>query len=146
MKKSQLLLIKKHKHDEMDDEDNDPEINTLRYIEEIVYQWIEQGRVKGVLNNNESDQENNMTNILADRSTWLSESKRYGSRVVTIEVYFTVFTELTVKELLQDEVEVLKKGNAWLKVKRTRDKHTKKIGFLSGTITSNVNVEWYEKH
>jgi len=35
-RKVKLLLIKKHKLDEMDKENDEPEINTLLYIEEIV--------------------------------------------------------------------------------------------------------------
>lgn len=30
-------------------------------------------------------------------------------------------------------------------MKRAKDEHTKKVGFFSGTITKNVNIEWYEQ-
>ena len=76
---------------------------------------------------------------------WLSEAKQYGRKVVTIEFYFTIITKLSIKELLQEETENLKQEKAWIKVKRTRDEHTKKVGFLSGTIIQMVNMEWYER-
>ena len=64
--KLQLLLIKKYKLNEIDLKNNDPEINTLRYIEEKVYYWIEQDKVKGVIYHFESNFKKNVTTNLAN--------------------------------------------------------------------------------
>ena len=64
--KVKLLFVKKHKVDEMDEENDEPEINTLRSIEEIVDRWIRQEKVIGVINNDESDPEKN---IIIDLTT-----------------------------------------------------------------------------
>ena len=56
-----------------------------------------------------------------------------------------MITKLTTKELLHNKLENFRNEKVWIKVKRTWDKQTKRVGFLAGTITSNVNLEWYEK-
>jgi len=31
----------------------------------------------------------------------------------------------------------------WVEVKRTKEKHTNRIGFLTGTIADKINIDWY---
>ena len=62
-----------------------------------------------------------------------------------MEVYFTVVTKLSIKDLVKNDIKELKDKKMQIKVKRTKDEHTKKVGFLSGTIISKVNIEQYEK-
>ena len=143
-RKMKLLVIKKNRVEELDEEDDDPEINAFRYIEEKVHRWIEVGKIKGVENNYESDPTKKLTTELSNRSIWISETKQYGSKVLTVELYFTVETKLILKELIKEDLESLKKDNVRIKVKKTRNEHTKRIGFFVGTITSNTNLDWYE--
>jgi len=143
--KMQLLVIKKNKADDFDDEDDEPEINAFRYIEEKVYRWIEVGKIKGVEHRYESDPTKNLTNELTNKNIWISPTKQYGKKVVTVEFYFTVVTKLTLKELIEEDLESLKQDNVRIKMKRTRDEHTKRIGFFVGTIINNASLEWYEK-
>ena len=87
----------------------------------------------------------NATNNLLDQAKQLSKAKCCDDKVVTIEVHFTAIANLALKELLQNEVEILKNDKAWIKVKRTYGEHTKRVGFLAGMITANTNLERCEK-
>ena len=89
----------------MDKEYNDAEIKTLRYIEERVHSWIEQGKVQGVMNRLESYPNQKITTDLSNCSTWLSRAKRYGRNIETIEVYFTVSVKLSLKKLIEEDIE-----------------------------------------
>ena len=78
-------------------------------------------------------------------SDWLSEPKVTGNRVIRVDIFFTIITLVSVRDLVQSQIEFLQQENIKVTVKRTGNEHTSRLGFLVGPIVDRVNMKWYEK-
>ena len=75
----------------------------------------------------------------------MSEPKAIGSRVIRVEIFFTVKTNASIRDLIMGQKEFLEKQQIRIDVKRTADEHTTRIGCIVGPIVNRVNMGWYEE-
>ena len=74
----------------------------------------------------------------------MSEPRVSGKYTLQIEIYFTVETDLWLIDLVNIDREEFKKENVWIEKKRTGNEHTNKVGFLTGPIVENANLNYYD--
>jgi len=134
-----VLVTKTHKNQEEDD-DYDTVINTTRVIECLVTGWIEKEYVQGV----KDMENNNVMTDLRDYNLWLSEPKMTGTETTRVEIYFTIQTNMTLQDIIDEDIYELKQESMWMEVKRTGDEHTNRIGFITGPVVERANMGWYE--
>lgn len=78
-------------------------------------------------------------------SDWLSKPKVTGNTVLRVEVYFTVYTETPIRELVMSQLNYLQEEEIRVIRKRTGDEHTSRLGFIIGPVIDKVNIGWYKK-
>ena len=81
------VLLTKRKNIDDDEDDQDIVIETLRNTQDLVEHWIQQKLVVGV----KDDHEENM--LIQDACAcyqWLSEPKVTVTRVLRVEIFFTI--------------------------------------------------------
>ena len=101
--------------------------------------------ITGAKDNLNEDNEEKHTSDLTDYNVWLSEPKVSGTNTMQVETYFTFKTEYALKEIIEEDIEILQAENIRFDIKRTRDEHTNRIGFLTGPIIDEVNMPWHDK-
>ena len=109
----------------------------------MVEYWVQKQYVKGVKDIFE-ERDVYITN-LHDYNRWLSEPKVTGNRVTWVKLFFTIKTSSTLRELVQSQIEFLKRESIRVDIKRTDDEHTNRVGFFIGPIVDRANMGWYEK-
>jgi len=136
-----LLVTKTHKI--KDEEDHkDVELDTINHVAWIVNRWIDRGDIKGVY----SFQEERLNKKeIEEWNTWLSEPKTSGKNTMRVELYFTVETKLGLRDLVNLDRAEYKHQNIWIEKKQTLDEHTSRVGYLTGPIVENANLNEYEK-
>ena len=82
---------------------------------------------------------------IRDYSRWMSKSKVLGTRVIKVEIFFTIKSGLTIRELIQDQLEFLQQEQIRVDFKRTIGEHTTKVGYIVGPVVDRVNMGWYEE-
>ena len=82
---------------------------------------------------------------MRDYSQWMSKPKVIGTRVIKVEIFFTIKSTLNIRELAQDQLEYLKREGIRVDMKRTVDEHTTKVGFIVGPLVDRANMEWYQE-
>ena len=98
------ILVTKRKEVTDEEEDQDVVIEALRNIQDLVEYWISSKMAESVQDIIESDK------ILQDvigYSDWLSELKVIGSRVIRVEVYFTLITTVPLRELVDAQIDFI---------------------------------------
>ena len=53
-------------------------------------------------------------------------------------------TKVTFQEILEEEIECLKVEKIRVDIKRTKEEHTNKVGFLAGPVVINANMPWHD--
>ena len=53
-------------------------------------------------------------------------------------------TKVTFQEILEEKIEYLKVEKIRVDVKRAKEEHTNKVGFLAGPVVTNANMPWYD--
>ena len=79
-------------------------------------------------------------------SEWLSDPKVIGNRVIRVDIFFTIRTKTTVRDLVQSQIEFLKSENVRVEIKQTNNKHTTRIGYLIGPVVDWANINWYKEN
>jgi len=109
----------------------------------LVKFWINQDLIKGV--KDITNDKEMILNIVTNYSLWLSELKVTGSKVIRVEIFFTIRRTTTVRELVQSQINFLQKEQMRVEIKQTAKEHTQKLGILVGPIVDRANLGWYEK-
>ena len=137
-----ILIIKKQTITEEKD-DQDIIISTCRNIQAIVKYWIQQKQIEGVKDMLEDG--DTFIKDVRDYSRWMSEPKVLGTRVIKVEIFFTIKSGLTIRELIQDQLEFLQQEQIRVDFKRTIGEYTTKVGYIVGLVVDRVNMGWYEE-
>ena len=87
------ILVTKRKEVLDDEEEQEVVIEALRNIQDLVEYWIHSKMVEGV--KDIVDNKKVLTDITY-YNDWMSEPKVTGSRVIRVEVYFTIKTKTLV--------------------------------------------------
>lgn len=138
-----LLIAKWHKIQEEGD-DQDLVIDTTRLITEMVLSWLERNIITGAKAYGDQGEEKDRVEKLDDHNQWLSEPKKQGTNAIKLEFFFTVCAKHTFQDTLEEEIDYLKAKKIRIDIKRTKDEHTNKVGFLAGPVVSNANMPWYD--
>ena len=75
----------------------------------------------------------NKTKVIKDAhyySDLLSKSKVIGSRVIRVELCFTIVTEEKAHDFTQSQIDFLQREETHIAVKRPGDEHIVQIGFI----------------
>jgi len=91
---------------------------------------------------------NEKNKILTDvtrYNEWISEPKVTGSRVIRVELFITLETTLSLRELVDAQFEFIQREGLRLTVKRTGEEHTSRVGYLIGPVVDWANMKWYEE-
>jgi len=78
-------MYKPIKHINEDEDDQDIVIEICRNIQDIVEYWIQQHQIDGV--QDMYDPKNSFIMDMRDYSSWMSESKVLGTRVIRVEIF-----------------------------------------------------------
>ena len=68
-----------------------------------------------------------------------------SNRVVKVEIFFTIKTSSILRQLVQSQLDYLKREMIRVDIKQTKDEHTNCIRFLVGPVVDRANIGWYEK-
>jgi hypothetical protein len=134
------ILLTKHQKNQEDEEGMETAVEATHNIETMVTGWYERDIIAGV-----KDMYDNKTiTTFNDYNLYLSEARVSGRDTTRVEIFFTIDTTYSVRELIEEDLPFLKRENLWLEEKRTENEHTNKVGFLSGPIVEKANMKWYD--
>ena len=51
---------------------------------------------------------------------------------------------MNLRDIIEEDMDELKQESMQMEVKRTGDKHTNRIGFVTRPVIDRVNMDWYE--
>ena len=118
-------------------------IKACSNIQDIVECWTQQSQIEGVQDMHQPNEQ--FIADARDYSQWMSEPKVIGTRVIKVEVFFTIKSTLNIREFTQDQLEYLKREGIRVDMKRTVNEHTTKVGFIVGPLVDRANVEWCQE-
>ena len=75
-----------------------------------------------------------------DYSKWMSEPKVLGSRVICMEIFFTIKTTTPFWELIEDELEFFQQEGIKVNIKRILDEHITRLGCIIRLVVDKVNM------
>ena len=139
-----ILVTKRHKIQD-EEEDQDIICDTTRTLEEIATSWIVRKMIAGVKDQQHTEEGEKHAKELQDCNIWLSDPKVTGTNAVQVEIFFTIKTEYALREIIEEDLDILKAERLRFNIKRTTDEHANKVGFLTGPIIDEVNMPWYDR-
>ena len=115
---------------------------TLNAVIALVNRQQENKYILGVFN--DSDELINLKT--EDMCDWVLNIRIIGNAKQKAEVYITVQTIKGSRELVRNQVELLKVGKIKLNIKYTTPEHTVRIGILVRTNLEYTNLQFYEQY
>ena len=64
-----------------------------------------------------------------------------GINTIKVEIFLIIKTAFALREIIKEDIELLRAEKIRIHVKRTVNEHTNKIEFLAGPIIDNANVQ-----
>jgi len=98
------MTKKRYINEELDENDEDIVLETLRNAEMLVARWMEYGYIKGVIDM----YDNNNTSDITNCNCWISELKVTSTRKINVKLYFTINTNYQLRDLRDREIDYLK--------------------------------------
>ena len=84
-----------------DKDDQDVVVETCRCMQVLVEHWIQQNQRE--VAKEKVEEESTFINDVTDCDQWMSEPKLIGSRVIRVEIFFTIKTNAAFRELIQGQ-------------------------------------------
>ena len=135
------LLVTKHHKNQDDKEDGEAAITAMRNIETIVIGWYDKSIIAGVKDMHEEK----TIATFQDCNLHLSEARVSGRYASRVEIYFTIDTMCSTRELIEEDLSFLRKENIRLEDKRTDEEHVNKIEYLSRPIVNSAKMNWHDE-
>ena len=125
------ILVTKRKEVLDEAEDQEVVIEALQNTQDLVEYWILSNMAIGVQDINEK---NKILTDITRYNKWISEPKVTGSRVIRVELFITLATTLTLRELVDAQFDFIQREGLRLTVKCTGNEHTSRLGYLIGPV------------
>ena len=89
--------------------------------------------------------EKKIINIVTDYSSWLSEPKMSGSKIIKVEIFFAINRSTSLKNLIQSQLAFLWRERMRVEIKRTSEENTNRLGIVVEPVVERANLEWHEQ-